>query len=281
MPPQPPVFLVDNLFDRINLYPLAVLSSSGAVAGREVQYVADYRRERTCWQAAAVGISNQILTDLGAGQTATPDTIWLDRGHNLWGKSVQVAGDDGFGGSAVNALVPTAVPAQGTVGGDPTAGWCVTEEGALYAFLPNPQARRRWIVNITDSWAPVITGVILGTRIQMLNYSSVRDEDAGERSNRVEKSLVPGYEGRDRTYARRTITVRLSTIGAAEYDSSIRSLRRLLFEIDEPALVIMNYGDKPERAWLYQYEGANWSSPMVRVLRDLGLSMSEVGPLIR
>jgi hypothetical protein len=133
----------------------------------------------------------------------------------------------------------------------------------------------------SDSLQTIHTGVILGKRVQMLNFSSVRDEDAGERSNRVEKSLVPGYEGRDRVYARRTISLKLSTIGATEYDSSIRTLRRQLFELDQPAFVVQNYGDKPERGWLYQYEGDRWSSPTTRVLRDLGLQMSEVGPMVR
>jgi hypothetical protein len=277
--PQPPLILVDNFFDRINLYPTALLTWSTAIVGREGNYVADYRRERTYFQAAAAAANQGVVTNLLPGGASIPDMCWIDRGHNLWGTNLQVAG--GADGVTWTQTMTRLVPALGTIGGDPTTSWCVTEEGALYTLLPVFVAAQYWLVRVTDNMAPLIPGIILGKRHQMLNYSSVRDEDAGERSNRVEKSLVPGYEGRDRTYARRTINLRLSTIGAAEYDTSIRALRRLLFEIDQPALVIQNYGDKPERAWLYQYEGERWSSPTTRVLRDLGLPMSELGPLVR
>lgn len=274
MPPQPPLILVDSKFDRINLYAQAVLTSSTSVVGREVQYIADYRRERSYYQAAAAAINQFVQSDLGAGNTGTFDFIWIDRGHNLWSTSLQA-----YAGANNVALT---VPASGTVGGDPTSSvMCVTEEGALYSLVSAPTAAQTIGLRVVTSLQPIITGLIMGLRSQLLNYSSVRDEDAGERSNRIEKSLVPGYEGRDRTYARRTISLKLSAIGSAEYDSTVRQLRRLLFETDQPAVVIQNYGDKPERAWLYQYEGPNWSSPMTRVLRDVGLQMSEVGPMVR
>lgn len=282
--PQPPLILVDNVFDRINLYPLAVLSSSGDAVGRDKEFIADYRRERDYWQAATAATNRYVQVDLGAGNSRAVDSCWIDRLTTvalggLWGLTVVIeAGDDG---ATWPDSVSRAVPASGTVGGDPETSWCVTEEGAIYTLFTPFSARRYFRVRISTSAQPVIAGVIVGKRIQLLNYSSVRDEDAGERSNRVEKSLVPGYEGRDRTYARRTINLKLSTIGATEYDSSIRTLRRLLFETDQPAVVVHNYGTNPERAWLYQYEGPNWSSPMQRVLRDLGLPMSEVGPLVR
>lgn len=280
MPPQPPFILADNVYDRINLYPSAVLSSSAAMVGREVKYIADYRRERTYLQFAVAAANQTIDVDLGVGNTALIDTCWIDRGHNLWGHPFTAYASNDNYGSNVGGITRT-VPAFGTVGGDPTTSWCVTEEGAIYTFITGVPAARYFRAYSSDVLQTLIPGLILGKRVQLLNYSSVRDEDAGERSNRIEKSLVPGYEGRDRVYARRTINLRLSTIGVAEYDSSIRTLRRLLFEIDQPAIVCQNYGDKPERAWLYQYEGQNWSSPTTRVLRDLGLQMSEVGPLVR
>jgi hypothetical protein len=280
--PQPPLILVDNVFDRISLYPLASLApSAGSVVGREINYIADYRRERSYYQFSAAFTNSGPIVDLGAGNTAVVDSCWIDRGHNLWGKTIYIDGSaDAITWGGANRG-PFVVPAQGTVGGDPTAGWSVTEEGAIYQHWTNALGYRYWRLYIVESTQAIIPGIIMGKKFQLLNFSSVRDEDAGERSNRVEKSLVPGYDGRDRQYARRTINLKLSTIGATEYDSSIRSLRRLLFEVDQPAVVVHNYGTNPKRAWLYQYEGANWSSPMTRVLRDLGLPLSEVGPVIR
>lgn len=279
-----PFILVDNVFDRINLYPLATIADNGgaSIVGREVNYFADYRRERTYHQLAAAVANVGPTVSLDVDTTAAPDTIWIDRGHQLWGKTIYVDGSaDGAtynNPGIVNAMV---VPAQGTVGGDPTTGWCVTEEGALYTVTANITARRYWRVYVVEVSAPTWTGVILGKRIQLLGYSGVVDEDAGERSNRSEQSLIPGYAGEDRTYSARKVEIKLSQIGATEYDSSIRTLRRLLFDINQPAVVCMNYGTKPERTWLYKYQGTGWSSPTSRVFRSASIPLFEYGPLIR
>jgi len=281
--PQPPLILVDNVFDRINLYPLATLSSkSGFLTGRDPQYAADYRRERTYFQTALTA-GPQIQTDLGVGNSAVADSIWIDRGHNLWGRTINLDGStDGFVVDVGNPLVfSLTVPAQGTVGGDPTTGWCVTEEGALYTLPTNLLARRSWRIADTGIAAWTIPGIILGKRVQLLGYSSVIDEDAGDRNDRSEAGFVMGYDGSDRTYSARKIEIRLAQIGGTEYDAAIRGLRRTLFDINQPAIVCMNYGTNPERAWLYKYSGKSWSSPKSRVHRGVSIPMAEVGPLIR
>lgn len=277
---MPPMILADNVFDRINLYSAGILSSTNAVVGREVNYVADYRRERTYFQASLDQVNNRVAVDLGAGNSSVIDSIFLDRGHNLWGYTIQVlSSDDNF--DTVPNFISATVPAGGTVGGDPTAGWAVTEEGALYWFFAAFPLRRYHQFRVIESMAPIVTGAILGKRTQLLNYSSVLDEDAGERSDRQENSLIPGYYGRDRTYSTRTLNVQLATIGAAEYDAQIRTMRRVLFEKDQPAFIVMNYGTKPERGWLYQYQGNRWSAPTDRTLRRHSFQMVELGPLIR
>jgi hypothetical protein len=281
MPPQTPFVLVDNVFDRINLNPLATLLASGAtLVGREANYVADYRRERTFMQLAAAAASGGVTVDLGVGLSAVVDTCWIDRGHNLWGKTVFVRGSsdafvtapDGFG---------TVVPAQGTVGGDPTAGWSVTEEGALFRIFPAFSARRYLQVVVGEVFAPVFTGIVLGKRIQLARFSNVVDDDAGERSNRSESSLIPGYSGDDRTYSARKTTLDLKLISSTEYDSSIRTLRRLLFDVNQCAVVCMDYGTYPERTWLYKYQGNQWTSPKTRTYRNTVIQLYEYGPVVR
>jgi hypothetical protein len=277
MPSQPPLIMVDNKFDRINLYPLAVLTSSTALAGREVQYLADYRRERSYYQAAAAAANQFVQSDLGAGNTGSFDFIWIDRGHNLWSTSLQA-----YAGANNVALT---VPAVGTVGGDPTSSvMCVTEEGALYSLVAAPAVAQTIGLRVVTSLQPIITGLIMGLRVQLSSpagWSSVRDEDAGERSERMDASLVPGYEGYDRTYSARSVELRLAQIGATEYDSMIRGLRRTLFEVNQPAVIVMNYGTNPDRAWLYKYRGKNWSSPMQKAPRSWTGTFFEYGPLIR
>jgi hypothetical protein len=280
--PQPPVILVDNVFDRINLYPQATLLGDPAVVGREVNYAADYRRERTYYQAASAASGRLIGVDLGVTNTAQPDACWVDRGHNLWGKTIHILAQDELSHTVgVQYIFSRVVPALGTVGGDPTSAWCVTEEGALYTLFPDfLTAMRFFYFSIVESLAPQITGIVLGKRVQLLNYSSVRDEDAGGRTERTTESDA-AYQAVERVYAYRTLQLSLDLIGAAEYDASIRSLRSTLFERNQPAFIVMNYGDKPERGWLMQYQGKSWSSPMTRVHRKWTGTFREVGALIR
>jgi hypothetical protein len=264
MASQTPFFLADNVFDRINLYPLGVLGWASAIPGREGNYVADYRRERTYYQADAAGANKSVRADLtGAGNIAVqPDACFIDRGHNLWGAQVTIWAQDAAA-PTVSYSITRVVPALGTIGGDPTTGWCVTEEGAIYTlFTAVLTPQKYFIVEVNTSMQPVITGIILGKRHQMLNYSSVLDEDEGERDERQENSLIKGYYGRERVYTARKLRVQLATIGVTEYDTLIRGLRRLLFERDQPAFIVMNYGNKPERGWLYQYQGGTFPRPL-------------------
>lgn len=285
MPSQPPLILVDSLFDRVNLYPLATLLGTNGAIGHEFNYLADYRRERTHYQAAAAAPGQYVEVDLGAGNTALPDACWIDRGHNLWGKSARVYMEDVvFGGLSTQSsnTGDRVVPALGTVGGDPTTGWCVTEEGALYTLFTHSVAAQRYhTLYFPGNFQPRLTGIILGKRVQLLGYSSVLDEDAGERSDRTEQSLIPGYTGTDRAYSARKIELKLGLIGAAEYDSTIRYLRRALFEINQPFVCVTNYGTKPERGWLYRCSANQWSSPTSRTLRSATITALEYGPLIR
>jgi hypothetical protein len=53
--PNPPLLLVDNVFDTIGLYPGAVIDATSEAVGHEAFRAADYRRDRTYWQAATDG----------------------------------------------------------------------------------------------------------------------------------------------------------------------------------------------------------------------------------
>lgn len=282
MASKPPLLLVDNVFDRINSHVSATLAASVASAeGRDVAYLGDYRRERTFWQSAAAAANIGVTSDLGASETVAIDSIWLDRGHNLWGLTIEVT-------SASDSLFTTGVttttlsaPASTVVGGDPeTSTMCVTEEGALYSLFTAHTARRYFRVRIVENVQPIITGIMLGARSQLQTYSNKLDEDAGGRIERSQESDA-GYLAVDRVYSYRTSEIQLTLIGAAEYDSMIRTLRRTLFERNQPYFAVMNYGLKPERGWLFQYSGRNWSSPTSRVHRSVTITGREVGPAIR
>lgn len=277
--PQPPLILVDNVFDVVNQYVTGVLSSSGDAPNRSVRNIANYRRERDYWQAATNAADRYVRVDLGDGNEASVDFAWIDRGHNLWNLDVGVETSTNDFVSVTNARFAV-VPAEGTVGGDPLTGWCVTEEGALYHLFSATSLRRYIQIRVADAARPIVTGVIVGARTQLVSYSNVRDEDAGSRTERSHESDA-GYMATDRVYDHRTCTLDLKLIGAAEYDSMIRSLRTLLFARNQPAVVAMNYGTDPARAWLFQYSGRNWSFAMERVHRGGTLQLRELYPAIR
>lgn len=276
--PTTPLLFVDNLFDTYNLYTLATVSAVSEVVGREAFHVADYRRDRTWWQSLTVATDRFVLVDHGVGVTRTVDYLYIDRGHNLWGKTVRLRGDDGAGGSISDLLLT--VPAVGTVGGDPTlATMSVTEEGALYSIFAARPARRRWIVYCVESWQPIITGILAGTRTQLLGYSTIFDEDAGERTPPGETSAA-GYRGSGLLYSWRTCELGLKYIGAAEYDATMRTLRRLLFDRAQPFVLFMDYQTNPERGWMYQYEGTTWGMAKTRVYREGRLRARELGAAV-
>jgi hypothetical protein len=283
---QPPLVFFDNVYDRINQYPQAVLSSTAFVVGRDPKYVADYRRERSLWQAATALVNHAISVDLGVGITRAVSAIFIDRGHNLWGQTLAVIGsDDNFGTTPTNlalGAVPALVGGQFVPGGDPSAGWAVTEEGALYQIFALTAARRYWQVKFTSVpvEAVVITGIILGAHTQLASYSKTLDEDSGGRKRSTEESEA-GYVAASRVYTYRTLSLDLALIGAAEYDNQIRTLRRALFERQIPAFVCMNYGRWPERSWLYTLDSDRWSFPTNRVYRAGTIPLRELYPLIR
>lgn len=283
MPPQTPLLLVDNVFDAANLYPNATVDAISEAAGREAFRVADYRRDRTWWQPTSdhSATGGWVRTDLGAGATRAVDYLFIDRGHNLWGKTINLeGGDDGAAWPTAQAFT---VPASGTVGGDPT--WpniAVTEEGALYSVKAVALTARRWWrfrPSYVAAFVPIVTGVMAGLKTQLLGYSTTFDEDAGERTQTNDTSRA-GYRGAQVTYSWRMCELGLTYIGATEYDSTIRTWRRQIFERNQPWVLLMDYGTKPERGWMYQYEGATWGMAKSRVYRGGRIRGREVGPVL-
>lgn len=278
MPPKQPLLFLDNVFDTVNQYLTGIVEAHTERSGHEAFRVGDYRRERTSWQASAAVATSWVRRDLGAGVSRPVDSIYIDRGHNLWGKTLVVLGDNGVTGVA-EVSTGLSVPALGTLGGDPTTGWCVTEEGALYRLFPALASRQRWWVYVSDIWAPIIPGIILGMRTQLLGFSRTFDEDAGERTE-VTATSRAGYRGTDKTYAWRTIELDLKNIGSTEYDGTMRTCRKLMFEKNQPWVCAMDHGTYPERAWMYQYEGKSWGMPKQRVYRSGRIRGREVGASI-
>jgi hypothetical protein len=264
--PNPPLLLVDNVFDAVTLYPGAIVDATSEAAGHEAFRVGDYRRDRSWWQAADdVGVGSVHRVRVHLPSAASPDFVFLDRGHNLGGRSVTVyGGDDGINWPSGQILnVPT------TAGGTPVApAMCQTEEGAAWSLFTPLSAHTWWMLQIPAStgFIPLVTGLIVGVRTQLLNYSDTFDEDAGGRTQPSTQSTA-GYRANDPTYAWRTVSLDLKLIGATEYDGTMRTLRARMFEKNQPWVCAMDYGTYPERAWMYTLDGTTWGMAKQRVYR--------------
>jgi hypothetical protein len=277
MPPTTPLLLFDNVFDSVVLQPGALVTASNEMAGREAFRVADYRRERTWWQPTTDGggVDHWVRSQLPAAQSV--DYVVLDRGHNLYGKTLTLEG--GPDGATWNVSQTLTVPAQGAVGGTPAAAaMAATEEGVAWTLFAPLASRLYWRLRIpySASFIPVVTGLMVGLRTQLLGYSNIFDEDASERTE-VSETSKAGYRATDTTYSWRTCELGLELIGSTEYDNTIRAVKTALFDRNAPVMVFMDYGTRPERGWLFQYAGNAWNAPKTRVYRSARIRLRECG----
>jgi hypothetical protein len=277
MAPQTPLLLYDNVFDTVQQYPTGVVAADDFRTGSEPWRLASYRRERSSWTPTVAAANHWVKVDLGATVTRDPDSLFLDRGHNLWGKTVSLQWSaDGV--TAFTTLRTFVLPAVGTLSGDPTTvTGAVTEEGAWWAiFAASGTPRRGWRLLVVDNMLPVVTGIIAGVRHQLDGYSRTFDEDAGERTENTATSQA-GYRASDTTYSWRTCDLDLAYIGSTVYDAAIRVARDKLFKRAQPVVIAMDYGTRAERAWMYQYDGRAWTFAKKRSYREGRMRFREVG----
>lgn len=276
-----PVLFADNVLDTIVGYPGAVLTTSSETVGFEARRVADGRQDRTSWRPSAAA-PHTLTVDLGVGVTKACDSLWLGRGHNLWGATITY--ETSTNGAAWDASPQVmTVPALGTLGGSPitlvraTGVMSVTEEAACYSFCLAMTARRYHRLTFTATPAsPVVPSVMLGARTQFTNYFRAFDDDAKDRKMLSGESDA-GYMARGPIYPRRRMEVSLGLIDDTEYDGTIRALGSLIFDKGAPFFGVKNYGDRPERGWLFEFDGTSWDAPKKVTRRELRFRCREVG----
>jgi hypothetical protein len=170
------------------------------------------------------------------------------------------------------------------IGGTPLApAMAATEEGAAWTIIGAALAARIWWrlrIPYTAGFVPVVTGIIAGLKTQLLGYATTFDEDAGGRTQVAQES-ASAYRGTDTTYSWRTASLDLAVIGATEYDTTMRTLRAMLFERNQPTMLWMDYGTYPERGWLYQFDGTAWSMGKSRVYRAGRIPLRELYPRLK
>lgn len=281
-----PIVLVDNQYDRVFLYPSAVVSTSSdpPQLDREAWRLVDARRERTYWQPAT-DAEHWVKSTLGVGNEQYADYWWMDRGHNRWGTTIyQEFGHDGATWPVSLAYsIPPLVSGRIPVGGSPWGGQvAVTEEGCVYAFFAKtgPWLWRRTRVPALGGGAlSTIPGFSPGLMHQFTGYSSILDPDRGERTQLTGQSRV-GYRAVDTTYSWRIWEFRFQHIARPEYFNRIRALSALLFKRNQPCYVLPNAGLSPTIGGLFQYDGTTYSAPTERTYHRVTYTFREVGARI-
>jgi hypothetical protein len=285
MATQTPLILLDNLFDAVVQYPAATVSADTEAAGREAFHVADYRRDRSWWSPTAAAAGHYVQVDLGSVITASPDYLYLDRGHNLWGKTIEIrnsaVGTQPFGTTSISRGIP-ALDASGNFvpGGDPSTGVCVTEEGACYLFFAGGAVKRYWQLYIVDNMLPIVPGVQMGVRSQLFGYSDVYDDDEATRKARSEESDA-GYLATGRVYTYRTAQLDFPLVGDTDYDGQLRAILALIFQRDAPWVLCLNWGLYPARTWMFRWDGTRLATAKRGAYRSTKLTGREVDPLVK
>lgn len=278
--PTTPLLLWDNYLDTVRIYPNGVIDASEEPEGFEAFRVADYRRERSFWRPNTDGGGQDHWIRVHHTAPLVVNYIVIDRDSTIDNRTVYL---EGSADGAVWDVSQAIVVGDPTVAGGPAtyAGTASTEEGAMWAIGADLPARAWWRLRIpyVAGYRPIITGLMFGGKSQLLSYSGTFDEDASERTQSSEQSTV-GYRASARSYAWRTSEIALSTIGSTEYDTMIRSMRHWLFANQVPTMIFMDYVSRPERGWLFEYDGTTWGMPKTKVLRSGRMRFRELGARI-
>jgi hypothetical protein len=158
-----PLLLSDNLFENVVLHPTFVVGTDQAtLAGREAFRVADNLRDMTSWASSVPNTNQYIWVD--ALTPVAPNTIVIDRGHNLAGAQVLVRGDTSSAFATAVTIVSCVLPSS--PGGLPTdANGCLTPDGVWWKTFTGQSFRAQGIeiIAMGVGIAPIATGIYLGT----------------------------------------------------------------------------------------------------------------------
>lgn len=245
------VFLVDNLFSD-SQYPAATLSANEEASGREAWRVGDGRRSsQDYWSPTTANNAAYVEVDLGAGETATPDVIVIDRGHNLAGKTVLLKRGSGGATTVFTATIPSAVTDNQDIDG---ANGVLTPEGAWIKRFTGA-ADRYWRLHVNAMGAgllPQIVGLWVGTSITPDLSMPVTEDVISLMSH---QTLLPstGWMGRTTPVRQRVGQLSFKLASESAYQSLDAHLRDN-FMRGRPMWVVVD-DTRAERAVLVMWDG--------------------------
>jgi hypothetical protein len=233
-----PLILTDNLFENVVLHPAFALQVSDAAvppsvfdstAGHEGFRVADNLRDMTWSTVSTANAQRAWFVDCLAA--ITPNTIVLDRGHNLAGSVVTFGGANDLAlGGFVNLFSSTIPAAPGGLPSD--ANGCLTPDGVWCKTFTGQSKRVHYVITpaLGAGVAPIVTGIYLGTSYRFAEY--LTGPGAPDYSTAVKYMRNDMSRGGVRSKSRGInldkliITIHLDSVDYPAFDAEIRRMLR-------------------------------------------------------
>lgn len=226
-----PILLSDNLLENTVLHPTFTVWNEALddAPGREAFRVADNLRDMTSWTVTTTNVNRSVNVDCVTA--TTPSIIAVDRGHNLAGKQLRLAGydDPGFtGGVTVWTVTVPSSP-----GGLPTdANGCLTPDGVWWKTFSGVSKRVHSVSPLAQGvgLAPILTGLYLGTSYRMPEFLNAPGAyDYGTQVKYMRNELSRGgvrSKSRPINFDRLSLSIDLDSADYAGFDAEVRRLLR-------------------------------------------------------
>lgn len=276
-----PFILSDNLFENILLHPTFILKETDTdTAGHELFRVADNLRDLTFFTPVSTNSSISMAVDALAA--VAPNTIILDRGHNLAGKTVTIASWTDLTFAVATATTVCVIPS--TPGGLSTdANGCLTPDGVWWKTFVSASSRVQGI-NISAmgaGLAPIVTGLYIGTAYrfpEFLNAPAAYDYGTGIKYMRNDLSRG-GLRSKSRplNFDKLPLNIHLDSADYTGFDVEVRRLLRY----GQPWWFCLDDSDATGCGLMRLFQTSqdfDWTPQVNPVHRELQLQLEEVLP---
>lgn len=238
--PAPPLWLVENLWDR-GQYPGHIITPSAEAVGFEATRLADGRRDETRYKGTTANSEVTLVLDCGVPRLVS--AVFLDRGHTLGGKRwlLESSGDN-FATTA--SIVLDVNPQPVNVGGrltDPLGGLGL--DGSWGIILAVPALARYYRVRVpaVSGYIPEVTGLAMGRHFQLGRSVPMPYADYNAQRFFQEQTSLAGRVGRSRTYRRRQGQLFIRAASDAEYTDNLRPwLEDTFRDLSAPAWLVLD-----------------------------------------
>lgn len=213
--PQPWI-LTDNLWSR-SLYPSHVISANEAASDRPARFVGNGRRSASNYWTPTTA-NNDAWNKVTCNRLRAADSIVIDRGHNLAGKTVALqCSNDDF--TTTETVFSITMPSASMNNHLDNYYGVRTEEGAWCKRFSERYAKY-WRLYVTaggSGYLPRVVGLFVGKSWSPPVFDYPWAEDDAELGGEVSESDA-GWEGMSAPWNRREGTLNVRLNGELDYD---------------------------------------------------------------